>query len=490
MPSIKRDLILILPDRQRQEFDPEAMQELKNSIEDTQLMHAPVLRTPSQSVRDKFPDINFDGKMVLVAGERRLRAIDELYELGGSFLYCGQRYEAADGRVPYTDLGSLSEFEAEEAELDENLKRRDLTWQEHAAAVARLHALRVAQSSGESRLDVTEDAEAVVPTTPPTARQHTIADTAEELTGRRDGSYQDAVRKEILVARHLADPAVAKAKSADEAFKILKRQEEQKRNIELAKTVGATFDASQHNLYNVNCLDWMALPENAGRFDVILTDPPYGMGAQDFGDGAGRMSGIEHHYDDSYESWVRLMHGDPLQEFGTGWCHLSYVVTKPQAHAYVFCDIDRFHELKRFMEQAGWYVFRTPLINHKQNSGRVPLPDQGPRRQYEIVLYAIKGKKPVTHIYPDVISTSGDENMSHGAQKPVALYQNLLQRSVRPGDEVLDSFAGTGPIFAAAHSFKCRAVGLEQSPEYYAMSVRRLQDLRKAETQLDIDLGV
>ena len=71
--------------------------------------------------------------------------------------------------------------------------------------------------------------------------------------------------------------------------------------------------------------------------------------------------------------------------------------------------------------------------------------------------------------------------MSHGAQKPVALYQNLLQRSVRPGDEVLDSFGGTCPIFEAAHTYQCKAVALEANPEYFAMGFRRLQALQQSE---------
>jgi DNA modification methylase len=195
-----------------------------------------------------------------------------------------------------------------------------------------------------------------------------------------------------------------------------------------------------------------------------------------------KFDGIEHHYDDSYDTWQKLM---------AEWCPLTFAITKPQAHAYVFCDIDRFHELKRFMTLAGWYVFRTPLINFKSNSGRVPLPDQGPRRQYEILLYAIKGKKPVTHIYPDVITSTADENMSHGAQKPVSLYQNLLQRSVRPGDKVIDCFAGTGPIFPAAHGFQCEATGLEMNPEYYAFSMRRLTSLKESDSLgLELNLGV
>lgn len=465
MLIIKSSLIQIRPERQRQEFDPEALQELKNSIEDHGLLHPPVLRREG----DAF---------VLVAGERRLRAMMEIAELGGSFTHGGEVF--VDGFVPYTDIGELTPLEAEEVELDENLKRRDLTWQEHAAAVARLHALRSAQAVARQQ-EFPEQTRDELDTSP-RFRPHTFADTARELSGRADGSFQDTVRKEILVAAHLDNPVVAKAKSADEAFKLLKREEERKQNIALAQRVGASFTASAHRLLNVNCLEWMADPSNAGTVDVILTDPPYGMGAHAFGDGGGKFDGIEHHYDDSYETWRKLMYGEALD--GKGWCHLAYQVAKPQAHAYVFCDIDRFHELKEFMQEAGWYVFRTPLINVKTNSGRVPLPDQGPRRQYEILLYAIKGKKPVTHIYPDVITTVTDENMSHGAQKPVNLYQNLLQRSVRPGDTVLDCFAGTGPIFPAAHTFQCTAIGLELNPEYFAMSQKRLAGVAAADSEL------
>jgi site-specific DNA-methyltransferase (adenine-specific) len=451
--------IVIKENRQRQEFDPQALQELKNSIQDNQLLHPIVLRLENH-------------RWVLVSGERRLRAITEIFFMGGQFIYNGDVFKADDELIPFTNLGELTYLEAEEAELDENLKRRDLTWQEHAAAVAKLHNLRQAQANELSlKLAVEGDYSAELV-------QHTIADTAEELTGRRDGMYQDNIRKEIIVSQHLNNPVIAKAKNADEAFKLLKRDEEQKKNVALAASVGASFSADKHTLLNIDCLEFMMQDSNQGQFDVILTDPPYGMGADSFGDGGGKLDGIEHHYDDSYESWQRLL---------KVWASLSFGIAKPQAHAYVFCDFDRFHELKAFMQAAGWYVFRTPLIVYKVNSGRVPLPDQGPRRQYEIILYAIKGKKPVTHIYPDVITSQADENMSHGAQKPVNLYQNLLSRSVRPGDRVIDTFAGTGPIFPAAQSFLCEATGLEMNPEYYALSMKRLQDLKQADEMLVIE---
>ena len=430
---IKVSDILITPNRQRQEFDPQAMAELSQTITEKGLMHAIVLRDTEQG-------------RVLVAGERRLRAIKDIWMLGGQFKFNGQLIP--EGEVPYVTLGQLTPLQAEECELEENLHRKDLTWQENAAAMAKLHSLRSRQAQAEGRV-------------------HTVADTALETKGRSDGGFQAAVRKDLVVAKFLHLPEVAKAKTADEAFKILKRQEESQRNVALAAEVGKTFTQSVHELHNTNCLSWMRAADE-GQFDVILTDPPYGMGADSFGDASGKLAGIEHHYKDDFESWRALMEE---------WCPLAYRIAKTQAHAYVFCDLDNFHELKRMMTQAGWWVTRTPFICTKPNSGRVPHPEHGPRRQWEMILYAIKGKKPTTGIYPDVITTMADPNMSHGAQKPVALYIDLLKRSVKPGDTILDSFAGSGTVFPAAHHFKVKAVGIEMNPEYYALCLNRIKSL-------------
>jgi len=462
--------IIILDNRQRQEFEPNAMQELFQSMDKNGLMHAPVLR-------------EYLGNLVLVAGERRIKTMEDMWALGVPVRYNNQIIP--EGRIPYVTLGELSEVDAEEAELDENLRRKDLTWQELAAATERLSNLRKKQFAIRVDTEVRkiEDAgggQDAIQKLLDSMKAPTPADIARELNpvssvGKADGelgSMQASVRKQLIVAANLNNPLVQKAKNVDEAFKILKRQEESRTNAALGISVGATFNAGLHEIHNINCLHWMADPANRGRFDVILTDPPYGMGADNFGDGAGRLAGIEHHYDDSPAAFKELM---------TAWCPLAFAVAKAQAHAYVFCDIEHFLWLREEMRKAGWYVFRTPMINFKTNSGRVPLPDRGPRRQYEILLYAIKGDKPVTHIYPDVIQSQSDENMSHGAQKPVAVYQNLLQRSVRPGDSVLDSFAGSGTIFPAAHTFKVKAVGLEQSAEYFGMGLRRIQDLKVVE---------
>ena len=438
MQLIARKDIIIRPNRQRTGFDADTLAGLEQSIEHGQLLHAPVLREEN-------------GQFVLVAGETRIKAIDNIRMLGGSFRFNAE--PVPEGMIPYVTLGQLTELEAEEAELEENIKRKDLTWQENAAAMSKLHSLRSRQAQAQGRI-------------------HTVADTAMEVRGRSDGAYQEAIRKDIIIAKHLGNPLIAKAKDSNEAFKILKKQETTERNIEHAATVGKTFTSASHQLHNTNCLDWMAAADPE-TFDVILTDPPYGMGADSFGDGGGgRLTNNEHHYDDSYESWVALM---------KQWAPLAFRVAKAEAHAYVFCDIDNFPELKAIMKAAGWCVFRTPFICTKPNSGRVPLPDQGPRRQWEMILYAIKGKKKTNAIYPDVITTMADPGLTHGAQKPVALYADLLKRSVRAGDRVLDSFAGSGTIFPAAQQFKCIATGLEMNPEYFSLCHQRIAGLATPE---------
>jgi DNA modification methylase len=129
------------------------------------------------------------------------------------------------------------------------------------------------------------------------------------------------------------------------------------------------------------------------------------------------------------------------------------------------------------MRMAGWEVHRTPLIWYNPDGFRCPWPDAGPQRKYELILYARRGSRGVTKIAGDVIEARKDGGLGHPAQKPVALLEELLRRSSRPGDRVLDPFAGSGSTLAACHSLKLACTALERDPAYYAMALQRLQGL-------------
>lgn len=454
MLLLKRDELYIREDRQRREFDEGALQELANSIGNIGLQNAIVVRPRAE------------GGYWLVSGERRVRAIESLH-----FLSKTVRYGAllvTPPLLPCVDHGELDEIKSEEAELDENIKRKDLTWQERATATARVQNLRrkqlaVAEASGDHKAIVAAE------------KAVSVAAIAETVRESSLGVNQETTRRELIVAKHLqSNPEVAKAKTIDDAFKILKRQEDVRRNVDLAASVGATFTVDLHKAFNTDSLAWMGA-YTGEHFDVILTDPPYGMGADQFGDSGGVAAGA-HTYDDSYESWKKTM---------GAFAPLSYKITKAAAHLYAFCDFDRFHELKQLLEVEGWNCFRTPLVWHNPDKARTPWVDFGPQRKFELCLYANKGRKPVTKIFPDLVTYRSDDNMGHHAQKPVDLFIDLLRRSVVPGDLVLDPFAGSGVIFPAAHQLKVQATGIELAPEHYALCLKRLEKLR-AEPELPL----
>lgn len=436
--SVRFTDIIIPKNRQRKEFTPERVVELAGSISQYGLMNPITVRKEAES-----------NNYLLVAGERRMRALEYLWNFGET-VKCGQGV-FPEGVVPCVYFGELDSLIAKEMELEENIRRVDLTWQEKAAATNELMELRTAQAK-------------VAGTEPPT-----VTAIASEVRGDSPAAH-DKTRKELIVSKHLADPEVKKASTVDEAFKLLKRREELAKSAELAAKVGVTFNSSVHTLLQGDCLE--RLPElQRESFDVLLTDPPYGIDADKFGNSggiAGTGNAGSHFYDDSWTYWNKLAKFLAAE---------SFRVCKAQAHAYVFCDVDNFVLLKSFFIEAGWRVFRTPLVWINPTANRAPWPEHGPQRKYQIAMFAVKGNRPVTKVQPDVLTYPSDENLNHQAQKPVGLYQDLLLRSIRPGDAVLDCFGGTGPIIVAAHNLKCRATYIERDQAAYGIALERLGKL-------------
>jgi len=428
--------IEVPPNRQRSEIDPSKLAELSTSIQQIGLLHPLVVRREGE-------------RWLLVAGETRLKALQMLQVFSHQLRHNGELLPP--GHVPVTDLGELDPIGRMEAELEENIRRTDLSLQDRVRAISSLHELRSAQAAGRGQT-------------------HSVADTgAEAFPEMHPDTQQTKTRELLTIAKHLSNPDVAKAKTEREAMKIIKRSGERAQNERLAALIGESQATELHEVYHADCTVWLDSYTGPG-FDCILIDPPYGMDAEAFGDGAGRLSGIGHEYADTPESFRSLM---------GAVAPLLWRVSADEAHLYVWCDIDGFAFLRGLFREIGWWVFRTPLINIKREGGRVPWPEHGPRRCYELCLFAVKGKKPVQAIYRDVFdSTLEGDNLGHGAQKPVEAYVELLKRSCRPGDRVLDCFAGTGTILPAAHQLRLRATAVEQDAGSFGICLKRLEGLK------------
>lgn len=415
---------VIVPDnRQRRDFNAKALDELSLSIQEVGLLQPIVLRN--------------DGK-TLLAGERRLRAITKLHDEKSLFFHDAQEVPASC--VPYVLASELSERQLFQAELEENIRRSDLTWQERVKSIAELHKLRGSQAALFGKVQ-------------------TAKATASEIKGEEaQGQEITEVTNAVILADFLDDPMVSAAKDEKEARKILKEELKSRERIKRAEE----FDLSntKHKLTLGSCYD--IGPEYNGVFDLIVTDPPYGINIHK----KETFDVHNHEYDDSDEAFTEVCNKIP---------ELTYRICKEDAHVYVFCDIRRFNDLFVAFELAGWTVWPRPLIWDKGNTGSFGNIEYGFRACYDAILFARKGDRKVTAGYRDVINITQPTNLPHPAGKPPILYSELIKRTCLPGDLVADLFAGSGPIFPAAEEQKVTAHAWELNPKYHALAFEALE---------------
>jgi site-specific DNA-methyltransferase (adenine-specific) len=70
------------------------------------------------------------------------------------------------------------------------------------------------------------------------------------------------------------------------------------------------------------------------------------------------------------------------------------------------------------------------------------------------------------------------EERFHPTQKPVALYEWILNNYAKPGDKILDTHVGSASSLVACHNLGFDFVGFELDPEYFKKSSARLEDAR------------
>lgn len=411
------DLIEIPKNRQRKQFNEKSIATLADSIESKGLMHPIVLRK-----------VDSQG-LALVAGHRRLLACKLLHEQERTFQCDGG--DVALGSVPYLYLSDLSDVLIREAELEENIVREDLTWQERTAALAELHSLRQIQNP-----------------------EQTTRDTAREIAGETGSIYggEKAIAKAEVVNKLLDRKEVSSARNVTEAYNIASRIIEAEFLEELEER-GVTKPL--HVLIHGDLIEYMSKLEP--NFDLIIADPPYGIGADQFGDAAK----LSHGYEDSQVQALLLARA--ILDLGSQ-------LTEDEAHLYMFCDIENFVLLREMVVDAGWKPSRTPLIWSKGTTGHAPSRAMGFRRQYELILFATKGDKPLATVRGDVFDFPNPRDKVYAAQKPVELYEAFMRLSCIPGDKVLDPCCGAGTVFRAATACNLLATGIDNDEQAIRLS--------------------
>jgi site-specific DNA-methyltransferase (adenine-specific) len=88
-----------------------------------------------------------------------------------------------------------------------------------------------------------------------------------------------------------------------------------------------------------------------------------------------------------------------------------------------------------------------------------------------------RGKLPTDVWWHTIVSPTGKEKTGYPTQKPLGILRRIISASSRPGDRVLDFFAGSGTTAQAAFELKRNFVVVDQNPESIEVITSRLNAL-------------
>lgn len=86
---------------------------------------------------------------------------------------------------------------------------------------------------------------------------------------------------------------------------------------------------------------------------------------------------------------------------------------------------------------------------------------------------AARGKLPTDTWWHTIVSPTGKEKTGYPTQKPLGILRRIVAASSRPGDLVLDFFAGSGTTGAAALELGRRFCLIDNNPEAFAVMRER-----------------
>ncbi|MEC7240607.1 MAG: DNA methyltransferase [Myxococcota bacterium] len=87
---------------------------------------------------------------------------------------------------------------------------------------------------------------------------------------------------------------------------------------------------------------------------------------------------------------------------------------------------------------------------------------------------AARGKTPTDVWWHTIVPTNGKERVGYPTQKPLGVLERILKVHTKPGDRILDFFAGSGTTGAAAQKLGRSCVLIDSNPEAVAIMKKRL----------------
>jgi len=393
---------------------------------------------------------------------------DETYNLlaGGRRLEACKLAELELVPVRIYDHG-LSGLERKSIELEENIRRKDLTYQEEVYLTREIHRLQV-QIHGEPHQGARTDLEYIA-----AGGGHSLRDTANML-GRAVGGVSEDVRLADAM-EVLPEAGWDKCKNKSEAMRLLDRIEESEIRRELSERAvkaARRKDTKLADLYLVG--DFFELVKNVpdGIMDIVEVDPPYGIDLTKV-----KKNNLEIKLDTSYVDV-------PSKEYVAFLEHVAAecwrIMNDHSWLVFWFGPEPWFEPVFQVLTNQGFRGRRMPGIWLKSGmGGQTYQPDIYLGNLYEMFFYMYKGdgcitsgKRGRSNVFPCAVVPP--QYKIHDTERPIPLMEEILSTFAYEGARLFVPFAGSGNTIRAGLNLNMSPLGCDVGQEYKENYVLRL----------------
>lgn len=219
-----------------------------------------------------------------------------------------------------------------------------------------------------------------------------------------------------------------------------------------------------NKIYNMDCMEGIKLLEDHS-IDLVVIDPPYKLDLNKIKNAT------------SFNSYANdLLH---LKD-GFDLKVLDLLLTKmKKINIYIYCSKRQIQELLEYFSNKNCNY--EVLTWHKQNpsplTNNIYLPDT------EYIIFArekgvrLYGNYHTKHkYYISGVNQVDKRRYKHPTIKPLPFIENHIENSSRPGDVVLDCFAGSGTTLVGAINKDRKFIGFEINEEYFKIAEKRIAE--------------
>lgn len=435
-----------------------------------------------------------DDKNNLIAGGRRYRSHQEL---GLEF-------------IDFTYYSQVDEDTRAELEFEENFYRKSMTWQEECLGILDIYEKKKRKGALEGftqnwQLTIAEMFKMAIGTAnyilivakklrsekalPEDKRRYWKFNSVNEayrlgiLADKQDEINKELARRAQVATQTPTTTQAHERKLITEVAQITanpdllaaerKRYEGNPLNIVPFETYweerkGAVEDIKNtvylsNNLIQGDSILFMNDPDNAGRFDHIITDIPYAIDVTNM-EQQGGMTDIDR---------IASNHGveDNLKLF-RDFFPAAWKCTKERSFVVTCCDPLLFEYMHDLAVEAGFAVQRWPYIWRKINqSVGNNCAGYNTTKDYETVLVC---RKPSTTLFEkrntsftDASNNEVTKLTGHPFAKPFELTRDLCHMVSMEGQSILEPFAGGGSMVIQMLRMNRHVVAVEEKEIHY-----------------------